>query len=210
MHSFSTKLRLSTAFFLCAISTPGLTSEPDWLNAARASCEQDYGDQRCEDWRFLQKEYAPETIATSRAVAKRAAVRKNRAETRAMREVLIQHTGLCDQDPVQYCPPANYAACAEQLRQTCSSIRLQAALCDQQTARYCAQHRGGDKCVAAMKNQCNSENLSLDQILAKYPELSPAQKARLKQSAQQLEANQNKSIFGRLASGFLSLLGFGS
>src|SRR5690606_3566877 len=135
---------------------------PEWLTAARASCAADHDDDRCADQSFLQQEYAPETIAASREVARKAAVRKNRAETRAMRDVLVKHTGLCDQKPAQYCPPNNLAACTQQLQQTCTTIKRQAAMCEAQTARYCTQHRGGEKCMAMMEGQCDDKDQSLD------------------------------------------------
>src|SRR5690606_7330911 len=133
----------SALLFGAAITLPltGHTAEPEWLTAARASCAADHDDDRCADQSFLQQEYAPETIAASREVARKAAVRKNRAETRAMRDVLVKHTGLCDQKPAQYCPPNNLAACTQQLQQTCTTIKRQAAMCEAQTTRYCTQHR---------------------------------------------------------------------
>lgn len=182
---------------------------PAWLESARAACAEEFGDDaRCSDQSFLQQQYAPETIAATREVARRAAIRRNGVEQRALREVLVKHTGLCNQKPSQYCPPNNLAACAEQLRQTCAVIKRQIAMCQTQTNTYCAQHSGGSKCVAAMANQCSNKNLSIDQILAKYPDLSPAQKAKLKQVATQLEQNTDKSLFGALASSFLQLLGY--
>jgi hypothetical protein len=201
-----------TALLFCAATTlplVGQASEPDWLTAARVSCAADYDDERCEDQQFLQQEYAPETIAASREIARKAAVRKNRAETQAMREVLVKHTGLCDQKPAQYCPPNNLAACTQQLQQTCATIKRQVAMCEAQTERYCAQHRGGEKCMAMMERQCDNQDQSLDQILAKYPDLSPSQKAKLKQIALQLEQNKDRALLSEVASNFLTLLGYG-
>lgn len=213
MNSVPNRIRpwCTALLFSAAVTIPlaGHAAEPDWLAEARTSCAADYDDARCADQGFLQQEYAPETIAASREVARKAATRKNRAETRAMRDVLVKHTGLCDQKPAQYCPPNNLAACAQQLQQTCSTIKRQAAMCEAQTARYCSQHRGGEKCMAMMEGQCDDKDQSLDQILAKYPELSPSQKAKLKQIAQQLEQNKDRALLSELASNFLTLLGYG-
>lgn len=182
---------------------------PEWLESARVACAEEFGDDaRCDDQRFLQQQYAPETIATTRDVARRAAIRRNGDEKRALREVLVKHTGLCNQKPAQYCPPNNLEACAEQLRQTCTVIKQQIAMCEMQTANYCAQHNGGGKCVEAMANQCGTKKQSIDQILAKYPDLSASQKAKLKQVATQLEENTDRSVFGALASNLLQLLGY--
>lgn len=182
---------------------------PEWLESARAACAEEFGaDARCDDQRFLQQQYAPETIAATRDVARRAAIRRNDDEKRALREVLVKHTGLCNQRPAQYCPPNNLEACAEQLRQTCAAIKQQIALCEMQTNTYCAQHNGGSQCIAAMANQCGTKKQSLDQILARYPDLSVSQKARLKQVATQLEQNTDQSMFDALTSSFLQLLGY--
>jgi hypothetical protein len=199
---------LSAALLLCAVTSPGFAAEPAWLEPARASCAADYGDERCRDQGFLQQEYAPETIAATREVARKAAVRRNRAESRAMREVLMQHTGLCDQKPAQFCPPGNLAACTEQLRQTCAVIEQRAEACESQSARYCARQRKASQCMEAMLKQCDGRNQSLDQVLAKYPELSPSQKSRIRQIALQLEENEDKSAFGALAGNLLKVLGF--
>ena len=213
LHNVPTfRPRLGAALLLttvASLATVAGASTPEWLEPARAACAEDYGDARCEDQSFLQQEYAPDTIAATREVARRAGARKNRTETLALREVLMRHTGLCDQQPTQYCPPSNLVACTEQLRQTCSAIQLQANMCQTQTNIYCAQHRGTSKCVEAMKNQCDSGRRTFDQILAQYPDLSPNQKAKLKQIATQLETNTDRSLFGELASSFLNLLGYG-
>lgn len=206
----SVALGIGAAALLLGTANIARADAPAWLEKASAACAEEFGDSRCDDEKFLQQQYAPETLAATREVARKAAVRRNRMEQRALREVLVQHTGLCDQKPAQYCPPNNLAACTEQLRQTCASIKQQAAMCEAQTETYCAQHNGTSKCLEAMKNQCGNANLSIDQILAKYPALSPSQKAKLKQVATQLETNREKSVFGELASTFLNLLGFGA
>jgi hypothetical protein len=183
--------------------------QPEWLEAAQAQCAKEYGDARCEDESFLQQQYSPETIAATRAVALKAGARRHQLQQRALREVMLMHTGLCDQKPEQYCPPNNLAACAEQLQQSCAGIKQQAASCQAQTNAYCAQTGNSSQCLESMKNQCNgAKKQSVDQILAKYPTLSPLQKAQIKQAATQLEANTNTSLFGQLASNLLGLLGF--
>lgn len=174
---------------------------------AHAACVEHSDAARCDDPDSRQRQ-SPAAGPDTREIARRAAVRGNRDEQRALRELLVKHTGLCSQKPEQYCPPHNLAACTEQLRQTCTTIKRQAAMCEAQTATYCARQRGSAQCVAALSRQCDNEKLTLDQVLAKYPNLSPNQKAQLKQIATQLENNRDQSLFGALASRFLKLLGF--
>jgi hypothetical protein len=193
---------------LSSAATLAHAAAPAWLENARAACASDYGDERCDDQHFLQQEYAPETILSTQEIARRAAVRKNRAEKKAFQEVMLKYTGLCDLKPEQYCTSKNKASCITQLQQSCAVIRQQVAACEQQTVQYCAQHPGKSKCIAAMKNQCDREDQSIDEILAKYPELSPNQKAKVKQVAAELEKNSDKSVYSALASTFLQLLGF--
>lgn len=204
----STSRKILLGVLIAASTTLVQARNPEWLESARAACAEEFADARCSDQSFLQQQYAPETIAATREVARRAAIRRNGVEKRALREMLVKHTGLCNRKPAQYCPPNNLAACAEQLRQTCAAIKQQIAMCQTQTHTYCAQHNGGSKCVAAMADQCSSKNQSIDQILAKYPDLSLGQKAKLKQLATQLELNTDKSVFSSLASNFLQLLGY--
>jgi hypothetical protein len=200
--------QLCAALLLSTAAAYGIAAEPAWLESARTSCAADYNDDRCADQSFLQQEYAPDTIAATREVARKAGVRRNRAESRAMREVLLQHTGLCDQKPAQFCPPGNPAACQEQLRQTCAVIKQRAAACETQAAQYCAKQRNVSQCLDVMQKQCGGRNQSLDQILAKYPDLSPSQKSRIHQVAVQLEENEDKSMLRALAGNLLKVLGF--
>lgn len=207
---WSSKLLLTAALALSAATSMTRADEaPDWLEAARAACVHDYGETQCGDDNFVQERYNPATLEATREVARKASIRKHHSEERAMREVLVQHSGLCDQRPAQFCPPANLAACAEQLRQTCVTIKQQNAMCQAQTSLYCAQHSGSSQCREALKNQCGTGNQTVAQILARYPSLSPTQKAKIEQMATQLEANADKPLFGSIASTFLQLLGFG-
>lgn len=210
LSPFARTLQFGTALALTAAAGLSWADEaPEWLESAQAACIHDYGEAQCADADFVQQRYNPETLAATLAVARKAATRKHHTEERAMREVLVQHSGLCDQNPVQYCPPANLTACAEQLRQTCTTIKQQTAICQSQTKLYCAQHGGTSQCRETLKNQCGSGNQTLAQILARYPSLSPAQKVKLEQMATQLEKNTDKSLMGSLASSFLQLLGYG-
>ena len=206
---------LALASAICAFLLTGSAGiahadeQPEWLEAAQAQCAKDYGDTRCDDETFLQERYSPEAIAATRAMALKAGARRHQVQQRALREVMLMHTGLCDQKPEQYCPPTNLAACAEQLQQSCAAIKQQAASCQAQTRAYCAQTGNASQCMESMKNQCaTAKNQNVDQILAKYPNLSPIQKAQIKQTADQLEANSTTSMFGKLAGTLLSLLGF--
>jgi hypothetical protein len=200
---------LLTAGLIAGTGVTRADEQPEWLEAAQAQCAKDYGDARCEDESFLQQQYSPEAIAATRAIALKAGTRRHQQQQRALREVMLMHTGLCDQKPEQYCPPNNLVACAEQLNQACTAIKQQAASCRAQTNAYCAQTSNSSQCLESMKNQCGSvKKQSVEQILAKYPTLTPIQKAQIKQTAEQLEANTNTSLFGRLASNLLGLLGF--
>lgn len=152
------------------------------------------------------------TAATldTREVARRAAVRRNRQEQRAIRELLVQSTGLCQRKPEQYCSANNRIGCAEQLRQTCASLANRAVQCKAQAKQFCAQQRGGEKCLEQVSKQCpSSKRQNIDTLLARYEDLTPVQKARVKQLAKQLEANKDESKLGALVNGLLGLLGFG-
>ena len=152
------------------------------------------------------------TAATldTREVARHAAVRRNRQEQRAVRELLVQSTGLCQRKPEQYCPSNNRIGCAEQLRQACASLANRAAQCKAQAKQFCTQQRGGEKCLQQASKQCpSSKRQDIDTLLARYDDLTPVQKARVKQLAKQLEANKDQNKLGALVNSLLGLLGFG-
>lgn len=184
---------------LCALAFAPLTgmAEP----AQAQGCEP--GSEHCIDAQ-------PVAEADTLEVARRAAVRRNRQEQRAIRELLVQSTGLCQRsNPEQYCPSGNRVGCAAQLKQTCASLANRATQCKAQAKQFCTQQRGGNRCMEQVSRQCPSaKRQDIDTLLARYHDLTPAQKARVKQLAKELEDNKDKTKLGGLISSLLGLLGF--
>jgi hypothetical protein len=198
---------------LCALvlgalagTTHGTDTDPGWRDAAYKACAPRDG-ARCDDDAFLADNYDPQVLAT-REVARRAAVRSNRDEQRATRELLLQYSGLCETRTTSYCA-ANPGACSMQLAQMCQGLKRRAAYCKTQTQQYCASQRNSAGCNSALQKQCPSGKAEdIDKLLARYDDLSPTQKARLKQLAKQLKENKDETLLGGLINNLMGLLGF--
>lgn len=202
------------ALLLCSllfvgVAAPGHADEPDagWHAKAHAVCAPRDG-ARCDDDNFLRQHYSAEILAT-REVARKAAVRGNREEQRATRELLLQYSGLCESKSAKYCAN-NPGACSSQLLQGCQSLKQRAAACQLQTRQFCNGQRNSAGCNQAMLKQCpSSKPQNIDQLLARYDDLTPVQKQRIKQLAAQLKENKDESLLGGLISNLIGLLGFG-
>jgi hypothetical protein len=195
---------------LCWLAVAPLLGHAD--AAASAACAEQPGAERCEDAELLRQHQAGSAATgeiDSREIARRAAVRRNRQEQRAIRELLVQTTGLCQRKPEQYCASGNRIGCVAQLQQTCANLANRAAQCTAQAKQFCAQQRGIKDCLDKVGGQCPSlKRQNIDALLARYEELSPVQKARIKQLAKQLEENKDETMLGALVNDLLGLLGF--
>jgi len=176
--------------------------DPQWLEDARAICLPRDGD-RCDDIDFLQRHYNEEVVAT-RKTALRAATRSNRDEQLAKREVLLQYAGVCDEHVEKYC--AGTSACSSRAAQICLSLKQRAAACRLQSQQFCAQQRIAD-CKPILARCPSSSPEKIETILARYDDLSPSQKARIRQLAKELKAADNSSTIASLVNSLVNTLG---
>jgi hypothetical protein len=198
---------LLCALLLGAFAGAAQAAETDseWHKAAHGVCAPRDG-ARCDDDAFLADNYGPEVLAT-RDVARRAGVRSNRNEQRATRELLLQYSGLCETRTSRYCA-ANPGTCSMQLAQMCQVLKQRATHCKTQTQQYCASQRNSADCNRTLQKQCPSGRAeNIDQLLARYGNLSPTQKARLKQLAKQLKETKDETLLGGLIGNLMGLLG---
>lgn len=194
---------------LALFTLPAAAAEADaaWRDKAHAVCAPRDG-QRCDDDDFLLEHYSPAVLAT-RDVARRAAVRGNREEQRATRELLLQYSGLCEARSAKFCAN-NPGTCSLQLAQSCQSLKQRANYCKAQTRQYCAEQRNRAACNEVLLKQCPSAKPeNIDQLLARYDDLTPVQKQRIKQLAKQLKETKDESLVGGLISNLMGLLGLG-
>lgn len=99
----------------------GLTCErvDNWLRYARKACLE-RGDDRCDDPDYLERRYKPRPLAETREVARRAAIRRNRAEERAVRELQMFFTEYCKDRLETYCSTQKeQEKCEERYEQSC-------------------------------------------------------------------------------------------
>jgi hypothetical protein len=175
--------------------------DPQWLEQARAACLPRDGD-RCDDLEHLRAHYDEQALAARRA-AQRAATRSNRDEMRARHEVLLQYAGACDAQVKQHC--AN-GGCSSRAAQICLSLQQRAAACRQQAKTFCAQQKMSD-CSPALARCPSDEKQNIDTILARYDDLTPAQKGRIRQLAAQLDSASDAGTINRAIHSLLNLLG---
>lgn len=163
-------------------------SPPDWVAAAHATCIEQFNDSRCDNQAHLEAE--ARTLAT-RDVARRAAVRGNQQERRAVRELLTHHPKLCAVQLHQYC--RERGACSRDALALCDRIAAQRQQCSLQAAQFCRQN-GVRNCNAVLERQCPSKADDVDELLARYPGLNATQQSRLRQLAHQLESNDGSQL----------------
>jgi hypothetical protein len=203
-------LRRALLLPLLLLSSFGHADEVDdtaWRAKAHAVCAPRDG-ARCDDIEFLRQHYGPQVLAT-REVARRAAVRGNREEQRATRELLLQYSGLCEERSAKFCA-SNPGSCSLQLQQSCQSLKQRAVYCQAQTRKYCARQRNSANCNEVLQKQCPSAKpQDIDQLLARYDDLTPVQKQRIKQLARQLKETRDESLVDGLISSLMGLLGLG-
>ncbi len=204
------RARRTAGLFLAAAMTLPLAGhaltaddvDPQWLNEARAICQPRNGD-KCDDIEYLQEHYSAQVLST-RKTALRAATRSNRAEERAKREVLLQYAGVCDDHVEKYC--AGTAACSSRAAQICLSLKQRAAACRLQSKQFCAQQRVAD-CRPLLARCPSEDSQDIEKILARHDDLTPAQKSRIRQLAQQLKETDNASAIGSIVNSLLTVLG---
>ena len=175
--------------------------DPRWLEEARAVCLPRDSD-KCDDVAFLQSHYSAEVLS-ARKTALRAATRSNRDEERAKREVLLQYAGVCDEHVEQYC--AGTTACSSQAAQICLSLKQRAAACRLQSKQFCAQQRVAN--CAPILARCPGDKEKIDTILARYDDLTPSQKSRIRQLANELDKADNAEVIGGLINSLMNVLG---
>lgn len=192
------------ALLLLVASAPIATAAtPDtWLVEAQQRCEAEQDEQaRCNDPAWLAAE--AQRLET-RDVARRAAIRGNRQEQRAVRE-LLQGSNLCKGQVQSYCANAG-TGCNSRMVTLCRSIAAQQAQCATQAQQYCRQQRIGN-CSETIKRQCpHGSKQDVDTILARYDDLNANQQARLRQLAAQLDGKDSTNI-GHLIAQLTRLLG---
>lgn len=204
------RARRVASLLLAALMTLPLivhaSSEDDvdqqWLKQARSICEPRDGN-RCDDIDYLQRHYGQQTLDT-RKTALRAATRSNRDEERARREVLLQYTGVCDKQVATHC--AGTVGCSSRAAQICLSLQQRAEACRLQSRQFCAQQKISD-CRPVLARCPSAKKEKIDTILARHDDLSPAQKSRIRQLAQQLETTTDAGVIGNIVNSLLGLLG---
>lgn len=176
--------------------------DPTWQEQARAICLPRDGD-KCDDFDYLQTHYNAQVLA-ARKTALRAATRSNRDEERAKREVLLQYTGVCDEHVEQHC--AGTTACSSRAAQICLSLKQRAAACRLQSQQFCAQQRIAN-CKPIVARCPSSKPENIEKILARYDDLSAAQKTQIRQLAAQLKEADDTSTIASLVNSLVNTLG---
>lgn len=168
-----------------------------WLENTIATCIKEHGETLCQDREFLNENYHVDTLQ----IAHRAAIRGNREEQRALREVVLQQ--LCDKSPEKSCTGSGNRQCVAQVSNLCANMNVQAAQCVARVEQMCANN-AMNNCKAKSVTQCPSaKKQKIAVLLSKYPRLSPEQKHNVALVAQGLE-KQNAGLVDKL----LGWLGF--
>jgi len=174
-------------------SATGLSAadETNWLDNTIATCQQEFNADSCGDPEFLEEHYHVRSLQA----AHKASMRSRLEEQKALRELSLQH--LCGHSPKKYCEGDATGDCIAQIQQMCLDISQRAAQCVAQAEPLCASNTAGD-CLARQTAYCPSaKKQPIGALLAKYPKLSPAQKNRLVQVAEQLD-QKDRSLIGQL------------
>lgn len=158
-------------------------NSPSWRESAVARCQQQYSEEQCQDRDFLEENFHIESLEA----AHRAATRRNRLADRAMRELILQRA--CTASPSKVCGGDAEVQCLAEIMQTCATLKSEAAACVQNAKNSCALTADPGVCFQQQLTQCPStKKMPVEQLLAKYPKLSAAQKNRLVVAANDLDA----------------------
>ncbi len=181
-----------------ALSAPGLAAELSsrWLTAAYDACMAASGTD-CDNPDYLQTEARR---LASHDIARRAAVRGNQQERRAVRELLASHPGLCAVQLRQYC--REQGSCSRNTQALCETVSTQRQQCITQATQFCRQHRLRN-CDDMVARQCPAKSGDVDALLGRYPGLNATQESRIRQLATQLDSGDAS----QLGNAFRTLLG---
>ena len=166
-----------------------------WREGVIARCQQQFSIEQCQNEQFLEDNFHVTTLE----VAHRTAARRAQQERSALRELTLQH--FCHQSPNNSCAGAgNPTQCATDIAAACTALQTQSINCQQNVQSLCANATDAGTCTDQRSVRCPSiKQQSLDEILAKYPNLTLEQKSRLAAESQQLDA-QGGSWFSNLLS----------
>ncbi len=155
-----------------------------WRENAIARCTQQYSAEQCQDDEFLEANFHVNSLE----VAHRAAMQRNQQEKKALRELTLQR--ICSISAGTACASdANIAQCTAQVEQSCVAFQAEADNCAQSAQQTCANEVDPNACYQRRTAQCPSfKKQPIEQLLAKYPRLSAAQKSRLIAAAAELDA----------------------
>lgn len=166
-----------------------------WRESVMARCVQEYSAEQCEDSEFLEENFHVKTLE----IARRAATQRNRQEEKALRELTLQRvcgvpaSRICAQD-------SNAAQCIAQIEQACATLKAEAYDCAKRAPLGCANEADPQACTQRRMALCPSfKKQPIQQLLAKYPRLSAAQKSRLTAAAAELDA-KTKGWWSNLSS----------
>jgi hypothetical protein len=155
-----------------------------WRDSTIAQCTQQYSAEQCADSEFLEEHFHVKTLE----IAHRAAMQRNKQEEKALHELTLQR--VCSIPARANC--ANDAAAAEcivQIEQACAILKAEATNCVQNALLTCSHEDNPSACAKLRVSFCPSlKKQPIEQLLAKYPRLSSAQKAHLRATATELDA----------------------
>ena len=163
----------------------GEDAHRSWLDNTIARCVQQYSAEQCQNQEFLDEHFQ----VTSLQVAHRAASRRNEEAGKALRELTLQR--VCNDAPAKSCASTgvDVAQCSAEITQACATLQAEAAACVQNATSLCIDNVDPNACYRQQLALCPSaKKQPIEQLLAKYPKLTAAQKSRLINAAAELDA----------------------